>query len=380
MRNLSTAATALAAAALLATGLSTLSPTAAADPGTVTEVLPLPAAATLPGSADAHRILYRTTTAADAPTVASAAVYFPPGAPPAGGWPVIAWAHGTIGLGDECAYSIAGPAATDRDWAYLGAWLKQGYAIVAADYAGLGTGGDHPYLNGRVEAHNVVDAVKAATGEWDTLSHRWVVVGQSQGAGAAVTTARYATAYGGPGLDYRGAVATGTPAYIEDVVTLLGPGMPPVAVGPGTTAYLLYILNGLRTTYPNLNIDSYLTDTGRYWVDHAHGSCLLPLEAELHDRKVIGGDLFSRPLSELPDAHTLLHDYLGLPETGYDRPLFLGQGLQDTDVLTPETLRFIAVLTANGQPVTARTYPTDHSGTVNASLVDSEPFVRDLFR
>ncbi|WP_019932503.1 lipase family protein [Nocardia sp. BMG111209] len=404
MRKLSTAATALAAAALLATGVSTLPPTAVADPGTasaagtgalsaaatgtpaaadtgtLTEILPLSAAATLPGSVDAHRFLYRTTTAGDAPTVASAAIYFPPGEAPAGGWPVIAWAHGTIGLADECAYSIAGPGAVDRDWAYLGAWLKQGYAIVAADYAGLGTGGDHPYLNGRVEAHNVVDAVQAATGAWDTLSHRWVVVGQSQGAGAAVTTARYATEYGGPGLDYRGAVATGTPAYIEDVVTALGPGVPPVALPAGITAYALYILNGLRTSFPNLNIDSYLSDTGRYWVDRAHDECLLPLEQELHDRKVIGGDLLARPLADLPDAHNLLHDYLGLPETGYDRPLFLGQGLQDTDVLTPETLRFIAVLTANGQPVTARTYPTDHSGTVNASLVDSVPFVRNLFR
>ncbi|MFD4433856.1 lipase, partial [Nocardia sp. NPDC058497] len=67
------------------------------------------------------------------------------------------------------------------------------------------------------------------------------------------------------------------------------------------------------------------------------------------------------------------------PESGYDRPLFLGQGLRDTDVVTPETLRFAALLEATRQPTTLHTYPTDHDGTVNASLVDSLPFVRKLF-
>lgn len=137
----------------------------------------------------------------------------------------------------ECPYSfklrflygsIAGPAEVDRDWGYLGAWMRQGYAIVATDYAGLGTPGEHPYLDGRVEAHNVVDAVRAATAHYPGLARKCVVVGQSQGAGAAVSTARYATTFG-PDLDYRGAVATGTPAYIEDIITPLGPGVPPVA-------------------------------------------------------------------------------------------------------------------------------------------------------
>jgi len=376
MRKLGIATLVVAAA----TSLGRL-PLARAEPaaGTVTAVQPLSAAATLPGSVNSQRILYDTTTVRDAPTVASAAVYFPPGTPPAGGWPVVAWAHGTVGIGDDCAYSIAGPAAVDRDWAYLGTWLKQGYAIVAADYAGLGTPGDHPYLDGKVEAHNVVDAVEAATRHYDVLAKKWVVVGQSQGAGAAVSTARYASEFGGPELDYRGAVATGTPAYIEDVITPLGPGVPPIALGGESTAYVLYILNGLRTTYPELNIESYLTNSGRYWVDRAHTECLTPLAVALNTQKVVGGNLLRRPLSDIPDFHGLLASYLGLPESGYDKPLFMGQGLIDTDVITPETLRFAAVLTANKQPLTFKIYPTDHSGTVLASQPDSIPFVRRLF-
>ncbi|MFC9875129.1 alpha/beta hydrolase [Nocardia salmonicida] len=367
---------------VLAAALS-LAPVASARPtesaGTVVGVESLSAAATLPGSARAERLLYRSTTAGDQPTTTSAAVYFPAGQAPQGGWPVIAWAHGTVGLGDDCAYSVGGPAAVERDWAYLGTWLNQGYAIVAADYAGLGGPGEHPYLNGIAEAHNVVDAVKAATEQYSSLSNRWAVVGQSQGAGAAVFTARYATEFGGPDLDYRGAVGTGVPAYIEDVIQLLGPGVPPVALSSHLTAYVLYILSGLRTTYPDLNIDGLLTDTGRTWLTRAQTACIGPLGDELAAAKPSIGSMFARPMSSIPDVHALLAHYMGLPESGYDRPLFLGQGLQDIDVVTPETLRYAAVLQANRQPLTFRTYPTDHDGTVNASLVDSVPFVSALF-
>ncbi|MFC9663183.1 lipase family protein [Nocardia sp. NPDC127606] len=374
----------IAAASLtvLAAALS-LAPVASAQPteaaGTVVGVESLSAAATLPGSARAERLLYRSTTAGDQPTTTSAAVYFPAGEAPQGGWPVIAWAHGTVGLGDDCAYSVAGPAAVERDWAYLGTWLQQGYAIVAADYAGLGGPGEHPYLNGIAEAHNVVDGVKAATEQYASLSNKWAVVGQSQGGGAAVFTARYATEFGGPDLDYRGAVGTGVPAYIEDVIGLIGPGVPPIALSSHLTAYVLYILSGLRTSYPDLDIDGLLTDTGRTWLARAQTGCIGPLGDELAAAKPSVGSMFARPLSSIPDVHGLLTRYMGLPESSFDRPLFLGQGLRDTDVVTPETLRYAAVLQVNRQPVTFRTYPTDHDGTVNASLVDSLPFVSALF-
>ncbi|NUP26322.1 MAG: lipase [Nocardia sp.] len=379
MRKLRTAAVTTLFAAAAISGLPGGNATAAPGTGVVESVEAVAAPAVLPGSATAERILYTSTTVGAQSTVASAAVYFPPGAPPAGGWPIIAWAHGTVGLGDSCAYSVAGPGAVERDWAYLGKWLEQGYAIVAADYAGLGTPGEHPYLNGVVEAHNVVDAVRAASGHYPALSNKWVVVGQSQGGGAAVTTARHATEFGGPGLDYRGAVATGVPAYIENILALMGPGMPPVKLGAHTTGYALYLLNGLRTTYPELDVESLLSDSGRYWLERARTECLSPLGDALVADGVVIGDLFTRPLSDIPDLNGLLTRYLGLPESGYDRPLFLGQGLRDTDVITPETLRFAGVLAANRQPVTLKVYPADHDGTVNDSLPDSVPFVRDLF-
>jgi hypothetical protein len=155
--------------------------------------------------------------------------------------------------------------------------------------------------------------------------------------------------------------------------------MPPVALSSHLSAYVLYILNGLRTTFPELGVDGLLTDTGRTWVERAKTACIGPLGDELAAAKPSVGSMFARPLASIPDLNGLLTRYMGLPESGYDRPLFLGQGLYDTDVVTPATLRFASVLEAGGEPVTVRTYPTDHDGAVNASLVDSLPFVRALF-
>jgi hypothetical protein len=359
-------------------------PATAAPSGTGGDFIsaaPLPSAVTLPGSVDAKRFTYWSSTAGDKPAVASGAIYLPPGKAPAGGWPVVAWAHGTTGLADQCAYSIGGPIARERDWAYLGTWLKQGYAIVAADYAGLGTAGNHPYLNGIVEAHNVVDGVKAATRHFaGVLSRRWVAIGQSQGGSAAAFTARYATQFGAPELDFRGGVATGMPGHIEDTLLLMGPHVPPIALGGGTTAYTLYMLSGLRTTYPELDLNSYLTPTGRRWVDRGEQACEPQLAAEITAAHLPIGDLLAKPLASLPDARALLTRYLGTPESGYDRPLFIGQGLTDTDIVLPGTLATVVAMRAAGQPIAFHAYPSDHSETVNLSLPDSIPFVRNLFR
>lgn len=369
------AATAVAALAFPVPSSAAPTPT----PGQVLSVATLPAAVTVPGSVNAKRLVYRTTGVGGAPASSSGAVYFPPGTPPKGGWPVIAWAHGTTGLADRCAYSVGGPIAKERDWAYLGAWLKQGYAVVATDYVGLGTPGNHPYLNGTVEAHSIVDSVKAVHRQFPgVVADRYVIVGQSQGGGAAVITARKATEFGGKELDYRGAVGTGVPAHLEDALTLLGPHVPPVRLSANMTVYLLFLLSGLRTSFPQIDIDSYLTDAGRYWVGRAEQYCDPQLVGEIGSKPIIFGDLLAKPLAALPNAHGLLADYLGIPTTGYDRPLFIGQGLTDTDILVPGTLATVAEMQANHQPLTFRSYPTDHNGTVNASLTDTVPFVREL--
>ncbi len=367
-----------AGAAAVPTALSA-APAVAADPGAPGAVLwsePLPEQMWIPGTGQAWRLEYVTTGAAGAQATSTGTVFVPEGPAPEGGWPVISWAHGTVGLADQCAPSRTGMGERDLD--YLSTWMDQGYAVVATDYAGLGTKGGMPYLDGEVEARNVVDMVTAGRGIAQAqLSERWVVVGQSQGGGAAITTARYATEFGGEDLDYRGAVGTGVPAHIERAVAPAGPGFPPIALPKGMTAYGLYILAGLNTSHPELDLESHLTDAGRARLAQAQTMCLGEFEDEVEG--TVLGEMFDRPLADIPGFEQTLTDYMGMPESGFDRPFFIGQGLKDIAIILPATLAYGATLEANGEPVTFRTYPTDHSGTMAASLPDSVPFVADLF-
>ena len=377
---------ALAVAATVASSMVTalLAAPASAAPaitqeiGDVVSTRDLPQELWVPGAASAEVLTYVTTDTFGEKALSTGTVFLPPGTPPAGGWPVISWAHGTSGLGDSCAPSMIGPTYAERDLPYLGNWLAQGYAIVASDYAGLGTPGLPTYLDGRTTAHNVVDMVKAGRNYNEDLSRSWVAVGQSQGGGAAIYTARYATEFGGPDLDYRGAVGTGTPAYIEKLVSIGGPGVPPVELPSGLTAYVAYIGASLRYAHPELGLDTILTPLGKKYADLAETTCVSDLEAQLDGVTI--GDFFTAPLTSLPDFTAVLDDYMAMPETGFDKPFFMANGVQDIDVPFPTTAAYVARLTANGQPVTFRPYNADHSGAFVQSQADTIPFVANLFR
>ena len=181
------------------------------------------------------------------------------------GWlPVISYAHGTVGVADQCAPSSSVPL--ERTATHLGHWLEQGYAVVTTDYVGLGTPGVHPYLDGRSAAHSVVDMVRAARAVDDDLSSAWVAMGQSQGGQATMFTASLATDYA-PELDYRGACRHWCPLETSRIfyrsVVRLFPALPL----KGTTVYIANVLDGLRASRPDIDIDSYLTPLGKTILD-----------------------------------------------------------------------------------------------------------------
>src|ERR1700754_1149535 len=68
-------------------------------------------------------LLYSSTSTAGQPVAVSGDVAIPKGKAPRGGWPVVSWAHGTTGIADACAPSIAGTQA-NYDSALLNKWLK----------------------------------------------------------------------------------------------------------------------------------------------------------------------------------------------------------------------------------------------------------------
>ncbi|MCJ0904625.1 lipase family protein [Rhodococcus sp. ARC_M6] len=324
----------------------------------------------LPGAVTATKVTYWSQGPKDSPMMSTGVVYRPVGTPPEGGWPVISYAHGTVGVADQCA-----PSTSGRTSIYLGYWLEQGYAVAATDYVGLGTPGVHPYLDGRSAAHSVVDMVRAARAVDGDLSSKWVAMGQSQGGQATMFTASLATEYA-PELDYRGAVATGVPSNIENLVPLGGPAFPALPL-KGTTVYIANVLDGLRASRPDIDVDSYLTPLGKTILDDVENNMCYS-EASAKYGTVALGQVLSKSLDN-PTFMNAARELLTVPTTGYDRPFFLGQGLVDRDVPAPLTLKFAADLALNGVDFTFHTYPTDHLGTVPASMPDSTPFVAALF-
>lgn len=145
----------------------------------------------------------------------SAFVFFPNTPKPEGGYKVVVWQHGTLGVADECAptANVLNPRFKDPLATEL---LKAGYVVVAPDYEGLGSTGIHPYLDLKSQSISSIAAVKVAQSHYaDQLSKDWMTVGQSQGGQASLGTAEYITQ--NPDESYKGAVA-GAPASALDVI------------------------------------------------------------------------------------------------------------------------------------------------------------------
>ncbi len=341
------------------------------QPGTLLRSAPLPASLGLDRAVRQERILYTSTDGGSGhgQQVTSGVVFYPHGEAPAGGWPIVAWAHGTVGISDNCAPSRN--VRTERDASYLNAWLDQGFVVVATDYQGLGTAGPHLYLNTRAEAYAVLDSVRAALGGMKNLSNRVILVGQSQGGGAAFATAGFAPQYA-PDINVLGTVATGTPDLAH-----LGPSpYKPNDVNP-TLAYNMYVGHEIQTLDPSIAASDLYQAGALPVYQEAATTCVHELEKKVQD-------------AGLSNANTLKPKgwKKGLPALGHSlfyityhlqQPLFMGTGSVDKDVSTQQQLELAKRACAAGTLVQQHVYEgLSHSPTVNASLADSIPFVKRL--
>ncbi|MGH9548286.1 MAG: alpha/beta hydrolase family protein, partial [Terriglobales bacterium] len=113
----------------------------------------------LPEGVSAFRILYHSRSASGTDVVASGVVLTPDQASPAGGWPVIAWAHGFTGIARHCAPSLM---RNLNEGPFLSMYVKLGYAVVATDYVGLGTDFRNASVDLQSDAADVIDSIAAA--------------------------------------------------------------------------------------------------------------------------------------------------------------------------------------------------------------------------
>ncbi|WP_251941238.1 lipase family protein [Nocardia sp. CDC159] len=283
---------------------------------------------------------------------ATGAVFLPPGPVPPGGWPILAFDHGSLGIGPNCggqAEPQLGPWPERRvkEDAYLRTFIEKGFALVAPDYLGLGRfdTGVHPYLELKTEASATIDMVKAARAAHPELGRRWAVFGGSQGGQAALGTAWYQRKLA-PELDFRGAVALDPESEVENLLPMAGPWGPdlPSVIGDALTAFMVTVLAGLRTARPEAKVDSYLSPRGRQILDSSAKLCLDAIAERVTGVGI--SDLLAKPLAD-DRMRAILADYMGVPTSGYDKPILLLLNALDLTVPSPLHAALAARFAAN---------------------------------
>ena len=201
--------------------------------------------------------------------------------------PLISFATGPYGLGEQCAPSrlfnqgIHFSQGFDLTFGYeetfIATMVARGFAIVVTDGVGLGIPDTVPQFLNRIAAGTaVLDAARAAMQLPGTSldPHGPVAFwGWSSGGQASASAAELAPSYA-PELNVVGAWAGASPADINL--------LPPFVDGNLLAGTFGYVLDGLVATYPELHdaLLSTLTDRGVQMASWSQHICLLQTVAD----------------------------------------------------------------------------------------------------
>nr|WP_229746288.1 lipase family protein [Rhodococcus trifolii] len=291
----------------------------------------------LPGKAT--RLMYRSQDSNDKP-VAVTGTYIDPSASWTGPGerPVVAFAPGTYGQGDNCAaskllnnlisYTPPFGVMVEYEIVQIYTLLTQGVGVVITDYQGLGTPGNHTYVNRAAEAHAVLDSVRAAKNVRGTKISPTSPVGMwgfSQGGGAVAAAAELAPQYA-PELTIKGTYAGAPPADLGATLAQVD----------GTILFgvIGYTLNGLRDSDPDIGpiIDQYTNDKGKAMLAAVSKQCIVEtaLSVGFHrtNEYLKDGRSLSQTLGDIPKAQEILaKNKIG--ERTPNSPVYIDSGTSD---------------------------------------------------
>jgi pimeloyl-ACP methyl ester carboxylesterase len=317
------------------------------------------------------RILYHSRNRTGQDIAVSGLAIVPLTPVPAGGRRAIyAWAHGTVGQGDQCA-----PSRQIRDNlpVYGGYEVLQGIALVETDYEGLGTPGEPTYLEGISEGHAVLDSVRAAAQLPGVGPPGAVVIaGHSQGGGAALWAAQLAHTYA-PELDVRGVVALAPAAHFETIVQAMS--------APPFNRYLGYMIlatDGLHAAYGNaFDPSQVLTPAALAYLPKASTECVDATIAHWMNKPITS--VMAHDPSTVPSmARIFAAESPGSTNPGM--PIFLAQGTQDDQVPVAVSAQLETDYCRLGANVSRHVYPNvDHNGVLDAAQADVLVWLSDRY-
>ena len=307
-------------------------------------------------------------------TQATALVFTPKGTPPAKGWPIVAWAHGTTGVADQCAPSRNELNPDIKDM--IARFLQAGYMVVAPDYEGLGepSGTElHPFLNLKSEAYSITDAVVAAKKYLGLeASNQWMAVGHSQGGQAALGAAQYAAR--ASQMTYKGTVAL-APASNFSLILAGGEAQAgqetnlnkKIETLASLDTFTALIVAGLRNPNPNLQYSQVFQNPTDDIAKNAESDCYEVLGGKFgnemgiyfNDKKTLEGYPRTQAnFMSIPVVKTFLEKDSQPLQVKVTTPVIIYQGGADKTV--PKAATDVLVRSAN-QKQTSLGYITNNS-------------------
>jgi pimeloyl-ACP methyl ester carboxylesterase len=342
-------------------------PLPSGNPGDVIRWRPSVALLNL-ANANAWQVMYLSTNARGQRNAVTGTVLTPKNVDPATA-PIVGFAVGTQGPAFKCTASKAIERGTFYDQPAMDRLITNGYAVALTDYENYSPATTPTYITGQSEGPAVIDAVRAAQrlpASGLSTSAKVAFQGYSQGGGAAMWAAEKQPSYA-PEMNLVGVAAGGVPGDLNAVAELLDGG-----IGFG---FLAFAAVGLDAAYPDLNLDSYLNDTGRTELAKAkQDACTVELLANYAFKKT-SDFTTTNPLPTPTWQARLGENKLG---RGTIRvPVFQYHAAFDEIVATPQAEALMRTYCAKGVNLTWKTYVAEHAIGIVAGLDDAFAFIQD---
>lgn len=279
----------------------------------------------------AERIIYRSQRADGTVVFSSGMVFVPDNSNAGVPRPVVAWAHGTVGMGDQCAPSrIANPLG---NIAWVSQMLAKGWVVTATDYAGLGTPGTPGYLVGGDEARDVINSVRAARDlPAAQAGNRFAVWGHSQGGHSALFTAAQVGGYA-PDLHLTGTVASAPAAELPTLLSETYGTTLDWVIGPE-------VLVSWPRVYPDLSPKGVATSNGYDNYRRIADQCVQQATLAGITRSKLKQRFFKTNPISLPSWRTAAQDQTA-PILKPDQPVMVAESLTDQVVLPNTTALYM---------------------------------------
>jgi len=320
----------------------------------------------LPEGAQAWRILYTTTGDAGDQVTASALVVAPQERT-SDPLPVVAWAHGTTGVARGCAPSVLDNSFEAGATPALDQVVDNGWVMVATDYVGLGSEGEHAYLLGprpggrsstRCEPPGSSTTWRSATGPSSGVTRR---------VGTAPCGPASSLPSTGQDVGVVGVVAMAPASDLPGLVANLD-------VVPGGALFASYVMEGYADTYDDVRYEDYVRPSARILVRELAGRRLAEKSTlvSVIESLVAGGPIFVGSPTTGAFGERLDEN---VPTGSIPAPLLLAQGEDDQLVLPEAQAAYAEERCETHGNVDFRTY----AGRDHVPLVeDDSPLIPEL--